>query len=328
MVKKIAFFIAQSRVAAVIASLLCLGLWIYSLAGTGCQSAASGPKVWGYAIVIFYLLAGVAVVRLTKKHAISTKHQLLPLTLLMMGGALSPLLPAMSEGAVQLALIMAAYHILLDTYRERYAMSSYFMAFILLGAGCIITPQLLFVLPLLILSTIPLQSLHFRTFCASLLGIILPFWVAFSVLFLTDSTHHISQYFASAIPSSYPFPTEGLSVPIGNVSVIVPVAAIHLVWILLTLIPASIHVISNVNMKVSVRASLYHTCLLMLILLIAIVVFPALYHVLLPTLLFLTPILGANFFDAHLSTLWRSVYLVVMTLVWLLAIGLYLWSIL
>lgn len=327
MVKKIALFIAQSRVAAVIASLLCLGLWIYGLLGAGSQSAPDA-KIWYYAIVILYLLVGIAVVRLTKRHAISTKHQLLPITLLMMGGALSPLLPTMSSGAIQLVLIMMAYHILLDTYRERYAMSNYFMAFTLLGAGSLITPQLLFVVPLLILSAIPLQSLHFRTFCASLLGILLPFWVAFSVLFLTDSTHLIAQYFDSAIPSSYPFPTDGLCIPLSGVSVTVPVAAIHLVWILLTLIPASIHVITNVNMKVSVRASLYHTCLLMLLLLLAIFVFPALYHVLLPTLLFLAPILGANLFDAHLSTLWRSVYLVVMTVIWIFVMGLYIWSIL
>ena len=328
MVKKIALFIAQSRVAAVIASLLCLGLWIYSLTGLDGQSVASESKIWGYAIVILYLLAGIAMVRLTKKHAINTKHQLLPMTLLMMGGALSPQLPTMSVGAIQLVLIMVAYHILLDTYRVRYAMSSYFMAFALLGVGSIITPQLLFVVPLLILSATPLQSLHFRAFCASLLGFLLPFWVAFSILFLTDSTHRISEYLASAIPSSYPFPTDGLCIPINGISVTIPIAAIHLVWILLTLIPASIHVITNVNIKVSVRASLYHTCLLILILLLAILVFPALYHVLLPTVLFLTPILGANFFDVHLSTLWRSVYLVVMTLIWLVFIGLHLWSLL
>ena len=327
MVKKIALFIAQSRVAAVIASLLCLGLWIYGLMGTGSQSVLDAD-IWNYVIVILYLLVGIAVVRLTKKHAISTKHQLLPMTLLMMGGALSPQLSTMSVGAIQLVLIIIAYQFLLDTYRERYAMSSYFMAFTLFGVGSLITPQLLFVVPLLILSAIPLQSLHFRTFCASLLGILLPFWVAFSILFLTDNTHHIAQYFDSVIPSSYPFPTDVLCIPLSDVSVTVPIAAIHVVWILLTLIPASIHVITNVNMKVSVRASLYHTSLLILILLIAIFVFPALYHVLLPTLLFLTPILGANFFDAHLSELWRSIYLVVMTVIWLLVIGLYLWSIL
>ena len=322
MMKKIAFFIVKSRVATVIASLLCIGLWLYAIMGVGQGNTLVDNVVWNYAVIVLYLLSGFLIVRFTRRYGISSKHTLLPLMFLVMGYSLVPQLPTILMGSLQLIVTIAAYHILQVTYRESYAMGSYFMAFAMLSAGTIVCPQLLFVVPLLILYGLPLQSLHFRTICASILGLLLPYWIAFSVLFLTDNMHRIPMFFASALPSSCAFPLGWINLPVSTFVIPIPAALIPAVWVMLILIPVSIYVITNSQMKVLTRASLYSTLLWMTILLAASVVFPALYGIILPALLFFTAVIGSSLFSGHL-TQGRSIYLVVLVVCWLLFYSLF-----
>ena len=101
-----------------------------------------------------------------------------------MGCAINPQLALCKDGILTLLLTTTAIGIVLYTYRKRHAMGSYFMAFALMGVASLFVPQMLYLIPVLLLCCQFMQSLYLRSALAALLGVLLPYWTAFCVLFL------------------------------------------------------------------------------------------------------------------------------------------------
>ena len=149
-----------------------------------------------------------------------------------------------------------------------------------------------------------------RTFFASLWGLLFPYWVVGSVLFLTDNTELILSYLdrielsALAIPSLLNTPQLGAL----------------LLWILLLAIPGSVMILLDRTMKLQVSAGFRLLISSFLLLLVTIALFPMLYPVLVPSLLLYASIIGSVFFLRN-NMRAKNWYFMLLLVLWILSLA-------
>ena len=317
---KITHFIVHSKVATAIAALLCIGVWIQTIVQSG-----SG-EVLSYLNLLLYLIFGVLMGSYSERSTTSSRRSPFPTTLFYMCCAINPQLAIWQEGTLCLMLMVAAYHILATTYRERTAMGSYFAAFASVGIASIFTPQLLYLAPILILCCGFMQSLHVRTAIAALLGVIVPYWVAFCILFLTDNTH-LGQSFVDRLIVGSSYATDSLLVPIREGDTLaVPMIAVQWGWVILLTIPAIVHHTLSGTTKVKTRAIHNMQIGHMTTLLIGMMILPSLYGTMQPTLITLTASIGYGIFVAENKGRGRNIWLITLLIIWLLILSLNVWN--
>lgn len=279
--------------------------------------------VSSYMNLLLYLAFGILIGRYGAP-ATGNRKVTLPATLFFMNCAINPQLSPWQEGTLYLLLIAGAYHILLDTYRNPTAMGSYFNAFCLIGIASLHSPQLLYLVPVLILCSGFMQSLHMRTVLASLFGVLTPYWTAFSVLFLTDRTHLIAP-FVDKLTTNTPQATALLHLPLGEGNTLaIPMPIVQLAWTLLLVLPAIVHHILSTTSKVRTRANHYLQIGYMGTLLTATILLPSLYTALQPVVVALASIVGYDFFIAEKKS--RNIWFIALLVIWLLILGLYVWN--
>ena len=315
--KKIAHFIIHSKAAPIIAALLCLCTWVFT---KGEQSA-----VLTYTLLFAMVLVGYAFIKINAKFDFNSKHSTFPMTLLFMGCAINPQLAVCKDGMLTLLLMTTAISIVLHTYRKRHAMGSYFMAFALMGTGSLFVPQMLYLIPVLLLSCQLMQSLHLRSTLAALLGALLPYWTAFCVLFLTDNMHHV-QTFVEALTTKVTPMVPQMLFPLGEGNTMaLSTMSIQLLWSMLLIVPAAASLLYTVNVKVQTRAAMFVQFSMLATFIIAALVLPSLYAPLQPTITLLTAIIGSTMFVGS-SSRGQNIWLVVLLLLWLLIASLYVWN--
>lgn len=97
-------------------------------------------------------------------------------TFLLLMGACTLLQTWTTQMLVPLSLLLC-YFSLFRSYQKVRAEADVFHAFAFLGLGCLFFPQLLYFVPLLLISClVQLRSLSLRSFMACLLGLSLPYW--------------------------------------------------------------------------------------------------------------------------------------------------------
>ena len=142
------------------------------------------------------------------------------------------LFPSVSGGVVSMAFI-AFYVFFFQSYQDKQAVGPIFASFLALGIASIPFVQILYFVPLLwLLMAIRLQSFSVRTLCASLLGIIAPYWfVAAYFIYLADyetPLRHFSELarFSTFSLTDYPLTLNEL-VTLGFVVVLMMTGIIH-----------------------------------------------------------------------------------------------------
>lgn len=317
--RKLSHFIISSWAATAVAALLCMRIWTYSIVQDGTGGVLS------YLNLLLYLIFGVLIGHHNgERQTYRSSKVTLPATLFFMSCAISPQLASWQEGTIYLVLITLAYHIISDTYRNQIAMGSYFAAFCLIGMISLQSPQLLYLVPALILCCSFMQSLHLRTILASLLGVLTPYWTAFCILYLTRKTHLI-QTFTNELTASTALPSMHLHIPMGGGEHLsVPMIAVQLVWTLLLILPAIAHHVLSTTSAVRVRANRYMQISCMATLLVATHLLPSLYDVLQPTIAALAAILGYGFFATEKRS--RNIRPIILLVIWMLLLGLYVWN--
>ena len=86
------------------------------------------------------------------------------------------LFPSLREALVQLCLI-TFYTIIFHTYQDKEAPGLTFYAFLCLGIASVLFVQVLFFVPFLwLLIGFKMMAFSFRMFCASLIGLLTPYW--------------------------------------------------------------------------------------------------------------------------------------------------------
>ena len=306
---KIAHFIVHSKAASYIAALLYIAMW--------CSHSvmAGGITLSGSLGLSLSLVAGYLSVRVAREHSFNDVKSALPATLFFMGCAIAPEVnPIRGDGAYFILYSVACY-VILRTYRSRSAMGSYFLAFALVGVLCLMSPSLLLTLPWVVLCGAFMESLHVRTFFASLWGLLLPYWVVVGVLFLTDRVGLVTPYLEQVLPTA------------SNVFAVLdfPLQWMQLLWVFLLALPGSVVILLNRTMKLQASAGFRLLIVSLVVLLVAVGLSPMCYSALFPCILLYSSLIGTALFVGNDNRA-RNIYLIVLLIFWLFSLGLHVWS--
>ena len=118
-------------------------------------------------------------VELTNQNALlRVRSRMVSSTFIVLSCAASFLLPQMTGGIVQFCFVVA-FLLLFQTYQTSHSIGRTFYAFTAIGLASIAFVHVLWYVPVLwILMATQLQSLNWRTWLTSLLGLALPYWFA------------------------------------------------------------------------------------------------------------------------------------------------------
>ena len=306
---KIAHFIVYSKAAAYIAALLYIVIWCS-------KSVLSGGITFSGSLgLLLSLVVGYLSVRVAREHSFNDTKGALPATLFFMGCAIAPQTGLVRGDLAQFVLFIVACYILLCTYHKRNAMGSYFLAFALVGVQCLMTPSLLLTLPLLVLCGVFMESLHVRTFFAALWGLLLPYWVAFGALFLTDRVALIAPYFEQIFP-----PVFGVSEILNT-----PQRWAQLLWMFLLALPGSVMILLNRTVKLQANAGFRLLITSLVVLLVTIWLSPACYPALFSCVLLFSSLIGTVLFVGNGGRA-KNIYLIVLLILWIFFLSLPVWS--
>ena len=118
-------------------------------------------------------------IELTNQNALlRVRSRMVSSTFIVLSCAASFLLPQMTGGIVQFCFVMA-FLLLFQTYQTSHSIGRTFYAFTAIGLASIAFVHVLWYVPVLwILMATQLQSLNWRTWLTSLLGLAMPYWFA------------------------------------------------------------------------------------------------------------------------------------------------------
>lgn len=130
------------------------------------------------------------------------------------------------SGSIAQVFFIAVYLALFRTYQNKASVGWVYYAFLCLGLVSCIFIQILFFVPVLwLLMFFQLSSLSWRTFFASILGLLTPYWFALPLLLYMGNIEVLSTHFASLIDFQQPF-SSATTFTINELSLFVFVAAL------------------------------------------------------------------------------------------------------
>ncbi len=226
--------------------------------------------------------------------------------------AVYPALHPLSWELVGVATLLVSYFLLFRTYGVYRPQGIVFHAFLSLGLGSLVYPPLLFFLPTLWASMhVQLRVLSGRNFVASLLGLLLPYWLAVPILALAgQGLAHQWWRWSSCFSPTWPLDFSNLPLSVwmgvGMPALIALIAITHFVR-------------TSYNDKIRTRQYYYFLFVQCLPLVFLFVLRPQDHAMLLPILL-----LHATPFTAHYFALARGRWMNVWFMVWIvlfLALG-------
>lgn len=120
------------------------------------------------------------------------------------------LLSSLSGGVVQLCYILF-YFFFFKAYQDKKVTGYVFYAFLWLGIASLFFVQILLIVPVLwILLFANMLAGSFRTFAATLLGLIAPYWVAAGYLLYQGDIEPFALHFQALTTFVFPFPYDTL----------------------------------------------------------------------------------------------------------------------
>lgn len=127
-------------------------------------------------------------------------------------------------------LFLTAIFQLFRSYESAHPEESVFHAFLFIGLGSLLFPQLIYFTPLLYMGMINFRSLSLKSFFASLIGLSVPYWFCFGYAFCYDKMEFFRELLQEIVhfqPISYQAlgPSEILS--FGMITLISLVSSIH-----------------------------------------------------------------------------------------------------
>lgn len=189
-------------------------------------------------------------------------------------------------GIIELCFI-ATYTMLLRCYQDRNAAGWAYYAFLCMGLGSLVNIYIIYYVPLLwALMAFRLQCLSLRTYAASLLGMLTPYWVAAVYVFYEGDADMALGHFLPL--THYAMPLDFTGVPLGEAMAFGFVA-------LLAIVGAAHYLYTSYNDKIRIR--MFYDCFIVMV--VATVAFfllqPAQHNMLLRVLTVNASILFAHF---------------------------------
>lgn len=119
---------------------------------------------------------------------------------------------SLDVAAVQLTMI-GFLLLILRSYQDPRASGWTFYAFLSLGIGSVVFPQMLLFVPLLwILMAVCVISFSPRTFMSSLLGLLTPYWLVLVWLLYEGNVSWLGAHFLSVVRFTTPFDLSGIGI--------------------------------------------------------------------------------------------------------------------
>lgn len=137
--------------------------------------------------------------------------RLLPCSFLMLTMAANILLRATGAPLVQLCLI-ASYALFFSSYQDRAAVGHIFYSFACLGIASIFFVQVLYFIPVIwILMKFKVMTMSGRTFLASIIGLVIPYWFLGGYLVYTGGANWLLGHFSEIAIFDKPFDYSALN---------------------------------------------------------------------------------------------------------------------
>lgn len=113
---------------------------------------------------------------------------------------------------VQLCLAVFLF-VIFTTYQNSMAMGEIFLAFLCVGVASVAWVHVLYLVPLFLIFTIrPLYSFSIRTLSASILGLLLPYWLLFAYLIYIGDFQPVVDHFMSLADFSQVLKYNGITI--------------------------------------------------------------------------------------------------------------------
>ena len=277
--KNLQGLIATGRFTLPAAILISIGCWAVTY-------VLSGASVWqllpGFALggLIGYLL-----VEMNNAFALIRVRASAQTSLYFLLVSICPALYSLYRGQVAAACLLLTLIFLFRSYRGERTSACLFHAFVFAGVSSLFVPQLMLLIPFLWIGAYNLRSLNTKSWVASLLGWMLPYWFLLSYAYLTN---RMELFFS-------PFKRLASFSQIGgweNASQWVTLAYVGMLFI-----AGAVHAVAlGDEDKLSTRSYLRFLVLLGVCGVVLIVLQPALYSQVLPLLWVCTSILGGRLF--------------------------------
>lgn len=297
MIKRAQNRIAESRATLPWTAVICLLIWL--VGGVITHGWWLQMGVAALAMVMMALLNNVnALIRIYSR-MISCSF----IVLMTMTAYLWPQLPA---GMVALA-VTTFYLLLFQTYQDKRAMGMIFYAYAMLGIGSIFWVRLLWLVPVFwILMATNILAFSGRTFFASILGLVLPYWFLGGYYFLTGQIAMLGAHFADILNVGPLFAFELL-----DLHHFVTMGFVFLLGIL-----GIVHFLRN-SYKDKIRIRMYYEAFIVieLVLMAAIIVFPKMADPIMALLITTTAPLIGHFLALTHTKLTNITFFVILVIV-------------
>ena len=241
-----------------VAAALCLILWILG---------NPTNQYTNWIELVFCAICTILMVELNKAYMLVRIRTYMVGTTLMVLWSYCSFLQPFQAGHIVVLCIIICYHALFYLYQQQHSTGFTFLIFTCLGIASMIVKPLCFLVPVFFFTLSYFRSLTFKSFFAGLIGFILPFWILFSICFLTDRLDLAFNYIIDQ-SQFIPFQYEKL-----NIHQLIPLALLSVI-----VIPSIIHFIqNNYQDKIRIRMFYYFILWMELFLAIGILILPNLF---------------------------------------------------
>lgn len=297
MIKRAQNRIAESRATLPWTAVICLLIWL--VGGVITRGWWLQMGVAALAMLMMALLNNVnALIRIYSRMISCSFIVLMTMT--------AYLWPQLSAGMAALA-VTTFYLLLFQTYQDKRAMGMIFYAYAMLGIGSIFWVQLLWLVPLFwILMATNILAFSGRTFFASILGLVLPYWFLGGYYFLTGQITMLGEHFVDILNVGPLFAFELL-----DLHHFVTMGFVFLLGIL-----GIVHFLRN-SYKDKIRIRMYYEAFIVieLVLMAAIIVFPKMADPIMALLITTTAPLIGHFLALTHTKLTNITFFVILVIV-------------
>jgi len=118
--------------------------------------------------------------------------------------AAASMLHHLSPSHLMLICAVASYFPMFASYQRPYATSRIFLEFLFVGLASYLFPQVLYLIPFYWIVQAMLRAMTFRSWVASLLGIITPYWFLVTYAYITNNLQLFTDHFNDIITVETP----------------------------------------------------------------------------------------------------------------------------
>ncbi len=258
-------------------------------------------------------LAALQLVLLNNTFALIRTHTSFHVSLfLLFAGLLSP--QTLDITSVLAPCMLLSLQNLFHTYQNNESMGYAYLCFFFMALGSLFFPPVLFFTPLFLGALMHYMALTPRTFVASILGLLTPYWVLFTYAFCTDRLDLFVRLWEKLIPK----------MPDYSVLSLTDELSLAYIW-LITIVSGINCMQGNFYDKIRTRYHLGFLLLLQLCISVLIIAQPSDYNALFPLLFIVSGILAAHLFTLT-HTKWCNLFFILCSLLFIALFGLKLWT--